>query len=55
MRLRFPDRKIKNVINLGFEYHHRQSTPNALLTEQYFNITLGINFNGLWFFQPKLR
>ena len=51
----FPTVKSKNVINLGFEYHHRQSTPNALLTEQYFNITLGINFNGLWFFQPKLR
>ena len=51
----FPTVKSKNVINLGFEYHHRQSTPNALLTEQYFNITLGINFNGLWFYQPKLR
>ena len=51
----FPTAKSKNVINLGFEYHHRQSTPNALLTEKYFNITLGINFNGLWFYQQKLR
>lgn len=51
----FPTVKSKNIINLGFEYHHRQSTPNPLLTEKYFNITLGINFNGLWFYQPKLR
>lgn len=45
----------KTVINLGFEYRHRQATPNALLKENYFNIRLGINFNELWFFQNKLN
>ncbi|MCF0214410.1 MAG: hypothetical protein HUK13_08260 [Muribaculaceae bacterium] len=45
----------KTVINLGFEYIHRQCSPQSLLTENYFNIKLGINFNQLWFMQSKLR
>ncbi|MCM1292023.1 MAG: outer membrane protein transport protein [Bacteroides sp.] len=45
----------KTVINLGFEYRHRQATPNPLLKESYFNIRLGINFNELWFFQNKIK
>lgn len=45
----------KTVINLGFEYINRQATPNPLLKEQYFHVTLGINFNQVWFFQNKLR
>ncbi len=45
----------KTVINLGFEYRNRQATPVALLKEQYFNITLGVNFNQLWFYRNKLR
>lgn len=45
----------KTLINLGFEYHHRQATPNPLLKESYFNITLGINFNEIWFLQSKIR
>lgn len=39
----------KSVVNLGFEYRHRQAYPMALLKENYFNITLGINFNEMWF------
>ena len=45
----------KTMINLGFEYKHRKATPNALITENFFNITLGINFNELWFWQRKIR
>lgn len=45
----------KTLINLGFEYRHRQATPQALLKENYFNIRLGINFNELWFFKNKLN
>ncbi|MCF0218493.1 MAG: hypothetical protein HUK14_01810 [Muribaculaceae bacterium] len=45
----------KTVINIGFEYLHRQCSPQALLSENYFNIRLGINFNQLWFMQSKLR
>ena len=45
----------KTMINLGFEWKHRQATPNPLITENYFNITLGVNFNELWFWQRKIR
>lgn len=45
----------KTLINVGFEYRHRQADPNPLLKESYFNIRLGINFNELWFFQNKIK
>lgn len=45
----------KTIVNLGFEYINRQATPQPLLKENYFNITLGINFNQTWFFQNKIR
>ena len=45
----------KTMINLGFEYKHRQATPNSLITENFFNITIGVNFNELWFWQRKIR
>lgn len=44
----------KTLVNLGFEYRHRQATPNALIKENYFNITLGINFNEMWFQKSKI-
>lgn len=45
----------KTMINLGFEWKHRKATPNQLITENFFNITLGVNFNELWFWQRKIR
>lgn len=51
----FPAAGSKTLVNLGFEYHHRQAHPDPLLKEQYFNVTLGVNFNQVWFFQNKLR
>ena len=45
----------KTMINVGFEWKHRQATPNPLITENYFNITLGVNFNELWFWQRRIR
>lgn len=45
----------KTVINLGFEWLHRACHPTALLTENYFNIRLGINFHQTWFMKNKLR
>ena len=45
----------KTMINLGLEWKHRQATPNPLISENYFNITLGVNFNELWFWQRKIR
>lgn len=51
----FPAPASKTIINLGFEWLHRSAHPTALLTENYFNIRLGINFNQLWFMKSKLR
>lgn len=45
----------KTMINLGFEWKRRGATPHPLITENYFNITLGVNFNELWFWQRKIR
>lgn len=45
----------KTMINLGFEYQRRQTSPVKLVTEDYFNITLGINFNEMWFWQNKIK
>lgn len=44
----------KTVINLGFEYKHRTSSPINYITENYFNITLGVNFNQMWFWKSKI-
>ncbi len=51
----FPAPSGKTRINLGLEYRHRQASPQALLKENYFTVSLGINFNELWFFQNKIR
>jgi len=50
----FPVPGFKSVVNLGFEYKHRQAHPNPLIKEQYLNITLGINFNEMWFRKAKI-
>lgn len=51
----FPTMGTKTVINLGFEYKYREAYPANLITEKYFNITLGINFNELAFWKDKIR
>ncbi|MBQ3362799.1 MAG: hypothetical protein IJG42_02475 [Muribaculaceae bacterium] len=45
----------KTSINLGLEWRHRESSPTKLITENYFNITLGVNFNELWFWKSRIR
>lgn len=45
----------KTMINLGFEWKRRAAHPQALITENYFNITLGINVNELWFWQRRIK
>ncbi len=45
----------KTMINLGLEWKHRSCHPQSLLTENYFNITLGVNFNEVWFWQRKIK
>ena len=51
----FPVPTFKTTVNLGFEWVHRQAHPNPLIKENYLNITLGITFNELWFYQSKIR
>lgn len=45
----------KTMINVGFEWKHRQTSPVSQISENYFNITIGLNFNELWFWQRKIR
>lgn len=45
----------KTMINVGLEWKHRQASPNPLISENYFNITLGVNFNELWFWKRKIK
>lgn len=51
----FPTADSKTLVNVGFGWMHRRAYPEALVTENYFNITLGVNFNELWFWQRKIR
>lgn len=44
----------KTVVNLGVEWRRRQASPAKLIREDYFAITLGINFNERWFYQNKI-
>ena len=45
----------KTTVNLGFEWRHRETSPTQLITENYFNITVGVNFNELWFWKSRIR
>ena len=45
----------KTLINLGVEYKRRESSPSKLVTEDYLNITFGVTFNEMWFWQNKIR
>lgn len=53
--LGFPTPEGKTMVNLGFEWKHRQATPQTLISENYFNITLGVNFSEVWFFKRKIK
>ena len=50
----FPVPGFKTMVNLGLEWSHRQAYPNPLIKENYVFVTLGINFNEMWFRQNKL-
>ncbi len=45
----------KTVINIGLEWRNRQAHPQQLIGENYFNVTIGVNFNERWFWQRKIR
>ena len=50
----FPVPEFKTTVNLGIEWMHRQAHPNPLIKENYLSITIGVNFNEMWFQQSKL-
>ena len=50
----FPVPNFKSTVNVGFEWINRQAHPNPLIREHYLNITIGINFNEMWFRQSKI-
>ncbi len=50
----FPVPGFKTVVNLGVGWKHRQAHPTALIKEDYLNITLGINFNEMWFRKSRI-
>ena len=45
----------KTLVTLGFEWKHRFTTPKELIKEDYFNITLSVTFNEMWFWKNKIR
>ena len=49
-----PVPSFKTMVNLGLEWKQRQGTPNPMIKENYIFVTLGINFNEMWFRQNKL-
>lgn len=51
----FPTPEGKTLVNLGLEWKHRQASPQKLVSENYFNITLGVNFNEVWFWKRKIK
>lgn len=51
----FPTPEGKTMINLGIEWKMRQAHPVSLIRENYLNVTLGVNFNEVWFFKRKIR
>lgn len=52
--LGFPVPQFKTTVNVGFEWKHRQAHPNPMIKENYLNITIGVNFNEMWFRQSKI-
>lgn len=50
----FPVPQFKTTVNLGIEWKHRQAHPDPMIKENYLNITIGVNFNELWFRQSKI-
>lgn len=45
----------RTIVNLGLEWLHRSSSPATLISENYLNITLGVNFNEVWFWQRRIK
>ncbi len=54
MGLGLPVPGFKSVISVSLGWLHRQATPNPLVKENYLNLTLGVNFNEMWFRKSRI-
>lgn len=52
--LGLPVPTFKTIVSLGLEWRHRQAYPAALIKENYLCLTLGVNFNEMWFRKSKI-
>lgn len=50
----FPVPQFKTTVNLGVEWKHRQAHPDPMIKENYVTVTIGVNFNEMWFRQSKI-
>ncbi|MBP3671435.1 MAG: hypothetical protein J6J06_05680 [Bacteroidaceae bacterium] len=53
--LGFPLRSDKSILNVSFEYSHRNGYPTTLLSEDHFAIVISMTFNEMWFWQRKFE
>lgn len=45
----------KTMINISVQYTTRHAVPTPLVKENYLFLTVGVNFNELWFWQNRIR
>lgn len=50
----FPVPTFRTTVNLGLEWMRREAHPATLIKEDYLNITIGVNFNEMWFRPSKI-
>ena len=50
-----PLRSNKSMLNIGFEYSHRNGHPQPLLSEDHLAIVISMTFNEMWFWQRKFE
>lgn len=48
------NRNVSNL-NIGLEYGQRGTTQNNLIKENYFNVSVGLSFNDLWFVKRRFN
>lgn len=46
---------LRSIVNISLEYRHRQASPSRLISENSLLLTLGVNFNEMWFFQSRIH
>lgn len=45
----------KTMVNIGLEWKTRSASPQKLISENFLNVTVGVNFNEVWFWKRKIR